>query len=411
MKRALVLCGGGSLGAYEMGAWKYLEERGEKFDIVTGTSIGALNAAMYAAGQYNECLSLWEHVHASDVMKSGINIANSVRETISLLKGKDIGSIILDYMKRGGVDIAPFKKLVAETIDPVKIKNSPIKCGIVTTDFRKRKEVDIVLNDEPIEDILPWLHASSACYPIFPIEKIHGGKYVDGGYFNNLPIDFAIKLGAEEIVAVLLDSIPKNPQHPELLDLPFVHAIRPSRDTGSILYFKSSVLQHNMMLGYLDAMKSYDEAWGFSYCFEKTDAYNKLIEEAGIRFVRENLYETGKTLSAMFTKDMPRPKTPRDLFIRSLELMASVYEIDPYKIWKIDDMANAIIENTKKSVEKESAQSAKKGRLTKKDILKSIYKNQVSGQAIELAKNAKDPHPEFRYISIVFSLLLGKNRQ
>ena len=58
-ERALVLQGGGSLGAYESGAYRaiyeYLSRRdieeGEKgrptFDIVAGTSIGAINAAIY----------------------------------------------------------------------------------------------------------------------------------------------------------------------------------------------------------------------------------------------------------------------------------------------------------------------------------------------------------------------------
>ena len=40
MKRALVLGGGGSKGAYELGVWRALDELGISFDIVTGTSIG-----------------------------------------------------------------------------------------------------------------------------------------------------------------------------------------------------------------------------------------------------------------------------------------------------------------------------------------------------------------------------------
>lgn len=43
MKYGLVLSGGGSKGAYESGCMKALQELGYHFDIVTGTSIGALN--------------------------------------------------------------------------------------------------------------------------------------------------------------------------------------------------------------------------------------------------------------------------------------------------------------------------------------------------------------------------------
>ena len=50
MKRALVLSGGGSRGAYECGAWQALRELNVRLDGVYGTSIGALNAALVAQG-------------------------------------------------------------------------------------------------------------------------------------------------------------------------------------------------------------------------------------------------------------------------------------------------------------------------------------------------------------------------
>ena len=47
-KTALVLSGGGARGAYEAGVWQALTELGIKIDIITGTSVGAINAAMVA---------------------------------------------------------------------------------------------------------------------------------------------------------------------------------------------------------------------------------------------------------------------------------------------------------------------------------------------------------------------------
>jgi NTE family protein len=54
MKRALVLCGGGSLGSYEVGVWKYLREKQMHFDIVTGTSIGSINGAMVVMDDFEK---------------------------------------------------------------------------------------------------------------------------------------------------------------------------------------------------------------------------------------------------------------------------------------------------------------------------------------------------------------------
>ena len=49
IETVLVLQGGGSLGAYECGVYKTLVKHNIKFDIVSGTSIGALNAAIIAS--------------------------------------------------------------------------------------------------------------------------------------------------------------------------------------------------------------------------------------------------------------------------------------------------------------------------------------------------------------------------
>ena len=49
MKQAIALAGGGTKGAYQVGAWKAMRELGIPFDIVTGTSIGSVTAALMAA--------------------------------------------------------------------------------------------------------------------------------------------------------------------------------------------------------------------------------------------------------------------------------------------------------------------------------------------------------------------------
>ena len=47
----LVLQGGGSLGAYECGVYKSLYKNGIEFDILAGSSIGAINTSIIAAAQ------------------------------------------------------------------------------------------------------------------------------------------------------------------------------------------------------------------------------------------------------------------------------------------------------------------------------------------------------------------------
>ena len=57
----LVLGGGGGRGSYEIGVWKALEEYRDVLDIkaVSGSSVGALNAALYACGDLDKATQMW----------------------------------------------------------------------------------------------------------------------------------------------------------------------------------------------------------------------------------------------------------------------------------------------------------------------------------------------------------------
>ena len=57
----LIMQGGGSLGAYECGVYKTLEKHGIEFDVVAGTSIGAVNAAIIVGSKTNSPAQDLEH--------------------------------------------------------------------------------------------------------------------------------------------------------------------------------------------------------------------------------------------------------------------------------------------------------------------------------------------------------------
>ena len=67
MKRALVLSGGGAKGSYELGVYKALKKLGIKIDIITGTSIGALNGAVLCTVDYRKSKRLWLRMSSIEV--------------------------------------------------------------------------------------------------------------------------------------------------------------------------------------------------------------------------------------------------------------------------------------------------------------------------------------------------------
>jgi NTE family protein len=409
MKRALVLCGGGSLGSYEVGVWKYLREKDFHFDIVTGTSIGSINGAMVATGDYEKAEELWKSIGADQVMVNGMNFYNGLLKEDNL--NQKFVAFAKTFLKNKGADISPLHNLVKTTIDPHRIKIAPITLGVVTTAYPSLKEVDVVLNDVPEEKIIDYLHASSACYPIFPIYKIDGKRYVDGGYNNNLPIDFAIKLGAEEIVAVLLHAIPRMPQHPEMMDLPFVKTVRPSRDTGSIMDFDGKVTANNMVLGYNDARKTFGDAWGRAFTFEKDEMTETMANEFALAMAKDHPYDFEKIQKSLAYENR-WPKLPREYFIRTLEYLGDLFELDYYPCYTVKDFVKLLSETIKKHEAKKDIAVIKKHNwalmANHSDIVNlAIYAHYLAsnGQKSEKIDKAFRQAPESSAIRHIFRIL------
>ena len=57
--RGLVLAGGGAKGSYQVGVYQALMELGWLPDVITGASVGSLNAALFVMGKVNEAADLW----------------------------------------------------------------------------------------------------------------------------------------------------------------------------------------------------------------------------------------------------------------------------------------------------------------------------------------------------------------
>ena len=68
-KRGIVLSGGGTKGAYEIGVWRALKELSVDYQIVTGTSIGSSNGAMMAIGDYDKAEQVWHGMVMGDLMR------------------------------------------------------------------------------------------------------------------------------------------------------------------------------------------------------------------------------------------------------------------------------------------------------------------------------------------------------
>jgi NTE family protein len=200
VKRALVLSGGGSKGAYQVGALKYLlvDEKRE-YDCLCGVSVGAINIAHlahYGEGQGLEAVStledLWRGLTTEQVYKRWFPF------------GKLHAAWQWDWckcMRRPSVyDSRPLRKFIDAHLDPEKVRavGKKLRFGAVCLDTGKYRGFT---EEDP--DMLGAVLASSS-YPMFltPVE-VDGELWSDGGLVNVTPLKEAIDLGAEVIDVIM----------------------------------------------------------------------------------------------------------------------------------------------------------------------------------------------------------------
>lgn len=282
MKKAIVFAGGGSKGAYEIGAWKALNELGEYFDIATGTSIGSINAGFYVQHDFDAAYEMWNTICVDDIMEGGFNFDKSL-SSLKAQKGKVVG-FAKDYVSGKGADVTPFHNSLKKFFDADKFAKSEIDFACMTVKFPKMEPCEITKDKivERGENGWEWLGASAAAFPVFPVMKIDGEGYVDGGYYDNIPVASAFKLGAQRVTVI---GLKPEVMHEGYAHHPFVTYIRPTKDLGAFLNFDRAVLERSIKLGYNDTMKKYGRYFGDHFTYTPGDMTREQIGDAAVRYL------------------------------------------------------------------------------------------------------------------------------
>lgn len=344
MKRALVLSGGGSRGAYEIGAWQALRELEIRFQAVYGTSIGAVNAGLVAQGDLETACELWDKIDFKQV--TGVDEEDfSIDHMVS--RKRDVIPFLLENAKHLRMDITPLENLMRSCLDEGRVRASGMELGVMTVRIPQMQPAPARLSEIPEGRLTDWLIASASCFPVFPSRKIDGDRYIDGGYFDNLPIDMAIRDGADEIVAV---DIHPQPTHPEYARMPFLKMIHPLHNLGGFLDFNPKLLKRSRRMGYYDAMKAYGFFDGVRYTFvhrgdlRTAAAARRYVSrvaafdaEAIIRTAFHSSQEMDAPLMSAIGGETPlRPLSWKEVYLRGLELCAQAMEFREDAIYDPD---------------------------------------------------------------------------
>ena len=121
-QKALVLAGGGARGSYQVGVWRALMELDWHPQIITGTSVGGLNGAMFVLDLYETARDMWLTIRSRDVMELPEENAD-----LSALH-----QFLRRVVKEGGMDVTPLEEIVERVLDEDALRSAPIRFGIVT---------------------------------------------------------------------------------------------------------------------------------------------------------------------------------------------------------------------------------------------------------------------------------------
>ncbi len=205
---ALILQGGGALGAFECGVVKALEEEQIFPDIVAGVSIGAFNGAIVAGNPRHATQALeafWAElavVTPTIPLPAPFMLGEKAAVAMSILafgvpkffKPRWLppyeGPLSSPLNWTSFYDPSPIKALIAKYVDFTALKTSPVRLliGAVNVTTGKREIFDSYVDDLTADHLL----ASGSLPPGLPWTVIGGKPYWDGGIVSNSPLDLLL---------------------------------------------------------------------------------------------------------------------------------------------------------------------------------------------------------------------------
>ncbi len=249
--KGLVLAGGGAKGSYQVGAYRALRELGWHPDIITGTSVGCLNAALFVLDKVQEAEELWKNLDIHGVL-----------ETPDGKTPEELQNFLMDILRNGGLDLEPLGDVIDRYLDEESLRSAPVRYGLVMTEMNTLKSIQLPLEQIPHGRLKEYMMASSACFPALRPRTIDGVKYIDGGWRDNMPLDLAANMGATELVAVDIEGVGYN--KPNRTGLP-TRVIRSHWDLGPMFDFDGVRATRNIALGYLDTLRAFGRVGGTAY--------------------------------------------------------------------------------------------------------------------------------------------------
>ncbi len=208
--RAMVISGGGSKGAFAGGVAQYLMQGlNYKYDLFLGTSTGSLLISHLALQKIEKIKEVYTSVNQESIFSNCPFVIQKKHGVESI--GIDHWNVLKNFY-RGRKTFGESKnllKLIRNTLTEEEfhtLKNGP-KDIVVTVSNLSLNQVEYKsINDFTYDEFCEWIWISCNYTPFMSLVKKNGCEYADGGLGSMVPIEEAIKRGATEIDAIILQT-------------------------------------------------------------------------------------------------------------------------------------------------------------------------------------------------------------
>jgi predicted patatin/cPLA2 family phospholipase len=250
MKKALVISGGGSKGAFAGGVAEFLMTRElRQYDLFLGTSTGSLMVSHLALGMLKELKTIYTNVNQESIFSNNPFIIKKVNgEKVVLINHLNTLWNFVNGRKTFG-ESKNLRKLIRENVtremfESIRQNNKEV---VVTVSNLTANQIEYKSsNDCSYEDFCDWIWGSCNYVPFMSLLEKDKQQYADGGFGALVPIRQAILRGATEIDAIILET-----------EVSQINRI-PSKNPFSLLFdvfefMLSHVERHNITIGKLAA--------------------------------------------------------------------------------------------------------------------------------------------------------------
>jgi predicted patatin/cPLA2 family phospholipase len=294
MKKALVISGGGSKGAFAGGVAEFLMTRDlRQYDLFLGTSTGSLMVSHLALGMLDELKTLYTNVNQESIFSNNPFVIKKVNgEKVVLINHLNTLWNFINGRKTFG-ESKNLRKLIRENVtremfESIRQNNKEV---VVTVSNLTANQIEYKSsNDCSYEDFCDWIWGSCNYVPFMSLLEKDKQQYADGGFGALVPIRQAILRGATEIDAIILETevtqinrIPsKNPfsllfdvfefmlAHVERHNITIGKLAANSKDVKLNLYYTPTVLTTNSLIFDQKLMTKWWES-GFEYAKSKRE--------------------------------------------------------------------------------------------------------------------------------------------